>query len=220
VPLPPQLPDEHVYLRTHARRYQLLLELVGELAPKTILVVGPSYESVLLRDALRATVDTFGWEDHRFPRVDGETHVQHDLNDLEYPELAPHDVVVCCEVIEHLHVDAVPVLRLLAATVAPDGHIVVQTPNATALPKRLRMLLGRNPYEPIRDAPGNPGHFHEYTVDELRDAVETAGLEVERVITANYFDHGSQKNRAYRTLEPLLPGTLREGITVVARPRR
>jgi hypothetical protein len=221
VPLQPQPPDDdQIYRRTHARRYQLLLEVVGGLAPETILVVGPSYESVLLREALGATVDTLGWEDHRFPRLEGERHLQHDLNDLEYPELEPHDVVVCGEVIEHLHVDAVTVLERLAAAVAPDGHFVLQTPNATALPKRLRMLLGRNPYEPIRDQPGNPGHFHEYTLGELRAAVEAAGLEVERVITANYFDHGSRKNRAYRALEPLLPGTLREGITVVARPRR
>jgi hypothetical protein len=214
-------PDEHEYLRTHARRYHLLLGLVGELAPKTILVVGPSYESVLLREAIAgATVDTFGWADDRFPRVDGEHHVQHDLNDLDYPELEPHDVVVCCEVIEHLQVDAVPVLRLLSAAIAPDGHLVLQTPNATALPKRLRMLIGRNPYAPIRNEPRNPGHFHEYTVGELRAAVEAAGLEVERVLTANYFDHGSPQNRVFRAVEPVLPGTLREGITVVARPRR
>jgi len=81
-------------------------------------------------------------------------------------------------------------------------------------------LIGRNPYAPIRNEPRNPGHFHEYTVGELRAAVVAAGLEVERVVTANYFDHGSQKNRIFRAVEPMLPGTLREGITVVARPRR
>lgn len=214
----PRSPDEQVYLRTHARRYALLLELVEGFAPKTILVVGPSYESVLLRQAVPGTtVDTLGWEDHRFPRVAGERHIQHDLNDPDYPELDHYDVIACAEVIEHLHVPAEPVLRALAAGLAPDGRLVLQTPNATALPKRLRMALGRNPYEPIRSQPGNPGHFHEYTVRELRDAVEAAGLEVERLIAANYFDHGSRKNRAYRALGPMLPGTLREGITVVAR---
>jgi SAM-dependent methyltransferase len=217
----PRNPDEQVYLRTHARRYAVLLELVEGFAPKTILVVGPSYESVLLRETIPgATVDTLGWEDHRFPRVGGERHLQHDLNDPDYPELDRHDVIVCAEVIEHLHVPAEPVLRALAGGLAPDGHLVLQTPNATALPKRLRMVLGRNPYAPIRSQPGNPGHFHEYTVRELRDAVEAAGLEIERLVAANYFDHGSRKNRAYRALGPVLPRTLREGITVVARSSR
>jgi SAM-dependent methyltransferase len=221
LPPQPRSPDEQVYLRTHQRRYALLVDLVAGLAPDRILVVGPSFESALLRERLpEATVNTLGWLDHRFPLREGEHHVELDLNDGEYPELEPHDVVVCCEVIEHLHVPATRVLGLLATSLAPDGRLVLQTPNATALPKRLRMLLGRNPYEPIRDEPGNPGHFHEYTVPELRAAVEDAGLEVERLLTANYFDHGSRKNRAYRAAGRALPPTLREGITVVARLRR
>jgi hypothetical protein len=217
----PRSLDEQVYRRTHARRYALLVELVRGFDPRTILVVGPSYESVLLRDAIPGVrVDTLGWEDDRFPRVEGERHLQHDLNDPDYPALEPHDVVVCAEVIEHLHVSPVPVLRFLAGGLAPDGRLVIQTPNATALPKRLRMLLGQNPYDPIREERANPGHFHEYTVPELRAAVEAAGLAIDRLLTANYFDHGSRKNRLYRAAAPVLPGTLREGITVVARRGR
>ena len=215
---PPRSPDEQVYLRTHGRRYAVLLGLIENLAPKRILVVGPSFESALLRERLGdATVNTLGWLDHRFPLREGEQHIELDLNAGEVPTLEPHDVVVCCEVIEHLHVPATNVLRFLATGLAPGGHLILQTPNATALPKRIRMLLGRNPYEPIRSEPGNPGHFHEYTVPELRAAVEDAGLEITRLLTANYFDHGSRKNRAYRAAGRVLPSTLREGITVVAR---
>jgi hypothetical protein len=214
----PRSSDEEVYLRTHAQRYAVLLDLVEGLAPRQILVVGPSFESALLRERFPdATVDTLGWLDHRFPLREGERHVELDLNAGEYPELEPHDVIVCCEVIEHLHVPATGVLRFLAGGLAPTGHLVLQTPNATALPKRIRMLFGRNPYEPIRSEPGNPGHFHEYTVPELRAAVEGAGLEITRLLTANYFDHGSRKNRAYRAVGSVLPPGLREGITVVAR---
>ena len=227
--MPPPLPDllgrytapeEQVYLRTHARRYALLLELVGELAPEHILVVGPSYESVLLREAFAgATVNTLGWQDHRFPLQEGERHMQFDLNDGARPKLEPHDVVICCEVIEHLHVAPVPVLRFLASGLRPGGHLILQTPNATAFPKRLRMALGRNPYDPIRDEVDNPGHFHEYTVRELLEVAEAAGFELVRWLTQNYFDHGSRKNRAYRAFGSILPRTLREGITVVARTR-
>jgi SAM-dependent methyltransferase len=221
LPPQPRSADEEIYLRTHARRYAVLLDLVAELAPKSVLVVGPSFESAMLRERLPdVTVDTLGWLDRRFPLREGERHIELDLNASEYPELEPHDVVACCEVIEHLHVPASRVLRFLATGLAPDGHLVLQTPNATALPKRIRMLLGRNPYEPIRDEAGNPGHFHEYTVPELRAEIDAAGLEVTRLLTANYFDHGSRKNRAYRAVDRLLPPTLREGITVIARRRR
>ena len=210
-------PEERIYLRTHAQRYELLLDLVRPLEPTTLLVVGPSYETVLLRDAFPdATVNTLGWHDGRFPLREHEAHVQFDLNDADYPELEPHDVVICSEVIEHLHVATIPVLRFLASGLVSGGHLILQTPNATALAKRIRMVLGRNPYDPIREERGNPGHFHEHTVDELVAAVEAAGLDITRVLTENYFDHGSRKNRAYRTLGRVLPRSLREGITVVA----
>lgn len=207
-----------MYLRTHEARYRLLLELVAELDPKLILVVGPSYERVLLREAFpEAQVNSLGWLDHRFPLQEGERHTEFDLNGSDYPELEQHDVVVCCEVIEHLYVAPVPVLRFLASGLREDGRLILQTPNATALPKRLRMLFGRNPYDPIRDDPANPGHFHEHSVRELLAAVEAAGLEVTRWLTQNYFNHGSRKNAAYRAVGAVLPRTLREGITVVAR---
>jgi SAM-dependent methyltransferase len=219
--LPPLPPEEDNYFRTHARRYALLLDLVRDLNPRKILVVGPSYESGLLREAFpAATVNTLGWYDDRFPLRQGEQHTDLDLNESEYPQLERHDLIVCGEVIEHLHVSPVSVLRFLAELLSPDGRLVLQTPNATALPKRLRLLIGRNPYEPIRDAPRNPGHFHEYTVPELRGLLEAAGLEVIRLITANYFNHGSRRNQLYRLVGPVLPGTLREGITVVARSSR
>ena len=211
-------PPDDVYRRTHERRYALLLQLVRELSPERILVVGPSHESAMLREV--APVDTLGWDDHRFPRVEGEQHAQHDLNDLDYPDLDPHDVVVCSEVIEHLHVPPRGLLRTLAQALTTGGHLVLQTPNATSLPKRLRILVGRNPYEPIRNEPGNPGHFHEYTVSELREATAGAGLDVIRVVTANYFEHGSPQNRLFRAVGPVLPSTLREGITIVAQRSR
>jgi hypothetical protein len=217
----PPLPPEDDYLRTHARRYALLLDLVRDLNPRKILVVGPSYESALLREAFPdATVNTLGWYDDRFPLREGEQHTDFDLNESEYPQLEPHDLIVCGEVVEHLHVFPIPVFRFLAGVLSPEGRLVLQTPNATALPKRLRMLIGRNPYAPIRGEPRNPGHFHEYTVRELRGLLEAAGLEVLQLITANYFNHGSRQNQLYRAVGPVLPGTLREGITVVARPSR
>ena len=214
-------PEEQIYLRTHQERYALLLDLVAGLAPARVLVVGPSYDSTLLRECFsEATVNSLGWLDHRFPLREGEQHVQLDLNDSERPALEEHDVVVCGEVIEHLHVAPVPVLRYLSSGLRVGGHLILQTPNATDLPKRLRMLFGRNPYDPIREEQGNPGHFHEFTVRELLAAVEEAGLEVSRWLTRNYFDHGSVKNRAFRRVGPILPPTLREGITVVARRNR
>jgi hypothetical protein len=108
---------------------------------------------------------------------------------------------------------------------------VLQTPNAASLRKRIKLLIGRNPYERIRVDRSNPGHFREYTVNELRSIVSGAGFTVQEVWTRFYFDlryarHetgdelpslwiGGMKN----ILNRLIPGSLTEGITLLATTR-
>jgi 2-polyprenyl-3-methyl-5-hydroxy-6-metoxy-1,4-benzoquinol methylase len=58
------------------------------------------------------------------------------------------DLVVCFEVIEHFH-DPQPVLDNLVRVLAPDGVMLVSSPNRGVYPA------------------GNPYHFHEFKPDEL-----------------------------------------------------
>lgn len=182
--------------------------------------MGPSFQTLLLRRELPgARVDTLGVASPLSPARADEMHVAVDLNDVASAS-APvpdggHDAVVMAEVLEHLHVAPQLVLAYVAAWLRPGGVLVLQTPNAVALPKRVRMLAGRNPYEPIRLSPGNPGHFHEYTRAELRDAVAAAGLVPGGVLTANYFGAG-RAHRAFAAVERALPAGLRHGITMWA----
>ena len=93
-------------------------------------------------------------------------------------------------------------------------------------------MAGRNPYELIRPDGGNPGHFREYTLAELRDYARQAHFEVVEVAQRFYFDArfarhgegaprpqpvvGAIKNAVYRAL----PRFLREGVTFVLRKER
>jgi SAM-dependent methyltransferase len=195
------------------------MDKVRELAPERprILDVGPAYETELLR-ALPAVVDTLGLADIRFPPQDGERHVELDLRlsdrPEEWPELHEYDLVVCAEVIEHIAVPPVHVLRVLASALRNGGWLVLQTPNAAQLSKRLRLLAGRNPYESLRGSGDCPGHIREYTVDELLALAPEAGLEVGGWLTANYFSTGTFRNSVLRRAESLLPPRLRAGITL------
>jgi len=204
----------------HAPRYEVLLATVRELAPEQprILDVGQAYESVELRALPGAVVDTLGFGDDRFPPREGERHVPFDLTSSEHeelwPELGDYDVVVCAEVIEHLHISPLHVLRLLGSALRPGGWLVLQTPNAARIGNRLRLLAGRNPFEQLREDSHHPGHFREYTVDELLALCTEAGFEVGGWLTANYFDTGSRPNHVLRAAEPLVPRRLRGGITV------
>jgi SAM-dependent methyltransferase len=203
----------------HAPRYEVLLAKVRELAPERprILDVGQAYESERLRSLPGAVVDTLGFGDERFLPREGERHVPFDLKGAEqqelWPDLGDYDVVVCAEVIEHLPVSPLHVLRLLGTALRTGGWLVLQTPNAARIGNRLRLLAGRNPFEPIREDSVSPGHFREYTVGELLALGSAAGLETGGWLTANYFETGSLPNSVLRRLEPVVPSRLRAGIT-------
>ena len=210
------------YLSYHARRYEVLLRVVlrllaGKDAPR-ILNVGPMFETALLRERVPgAVVDTLGFAPSLFPPGRGERHLELDLN-RPGETSAPagdgsYDAIVMGEVIEHLHTAPSIVLRYLAGWLGPGGILILQTPNAVALHKRLRMIVGRNPIEPIRESSDNPGHFHEYTLGELRAAAERAGLAVEGWEAANYFGT-TPGARAYAAVGRFLPASLRHGITM------
>jgi trans-aconitate methyltransferase len=211
------------YLETHRRRWAVLLDLVAARAPSRILDVGPGFEAEAMRRRLPdATVDSLGWLDWRYTPRDHEQHTELDLNEAQFPDRVPelgrYDVVVAAEVLEHLYTAPTLVLRYLATALEPRGALIVQTPNAVALKKRLQMLRGHNPAEPIREERLYAGHFHEYTRTELEDAARAAGLTVESCLTANYFRTGSRKNAAYVRMERWLPPGLRDGITAVLVP--
>ena len=113
-----------------------------------------------------------------------------------------HDLVGLAEVIEHLDTAAPTVLAFLRRFLRAGGTLLLQTPNAVALSRRLKMLMGRNPTEPIRPNRLDPGHFHEYTVAELTAAAAAADLTVEHVDLANHFANAAASAGATTTSSP------------------
>jgi hypothetical protein len=228
-------PDNPGYAAFHQPRFTFLLELARERMPPAggrLLDIGRSPLTSLLAGRLKTTVDSLGLEADA-PLPNGHHH-QFDLNDAADPPrwrrgLGPYDVIVFAEVLEHLYTAPGLVLRYLRELLTADGCIIVQTPNAAALGKRVKLLIGRNPFERIRVDRSNPGHFREYTLAEMKELVAEAGLVVEASWMKYYFDaryahhetgrepparvRGALKNVLYRLLPPLL----REGMTLVAR---
>lgn len=221
--------ESRSYVEYHAVRYGRLLEsvqgLVGQPAPGSplhILDVGPNIQTAMFRQTQPgATVDTLGFPHPAVPPREHELHVRFDLNEAPdrsaWPRLdRRYDLIVVAEVLEHLHVPASAVLALLAEQLRSSGCIILQTPNAAALHKRLTLLVGRNPVEAPRVSRENPGHLHEYTIAELREQVRAGGLILQWLRAENYF--GSGRGAAgYRAAGRLLPPTWRHGVTACAR---
>jgi len=215
--------EERRYLRTHTLRYEFLLaalrRVVERLPPSLrLLDVGPSYEAELIRNLFPAIrVDTLGFHDERFPLREGETHTELDLNDAGRPQLERYDIIVCAEVVEHLYTSPLHLLRMFRSLLTPEGSVIIQTPNAAAIERRLWLLAGRNPFELLREDLHHAGHFREYTLNELAQLAEQCGFTVAFAERRNYFVSGSWKNRLLVKAGFLLPSSLRHGITLELR---
>jgi SAM-dependent methyltransferase len=178
-------------LGVHAKRYERLVNLVGTLVheiqtrsnPITILDVGPWWQTELFRRLANVHVNTMGLLD-KPPLIDrprsGELYFQQDLNRAVYEDyrtdIPQHDIVVMAEVIEHLPVAPLHILRKIKKLLRPGGYLILSTPNAVAIGKRVKMLKGQCPYTQISEDPRYPSHFREYTSFELLDFTNSCGF--------------------------------------------
>lgn len=235
---PEGLPDKYVcyrpeYVGYHSRRYAVMLdalEQIGINAASTLLDVGPTFSSLLLHKHFQCTVDALSFSpDEQTPFG---VNYEFDMNRAQYRDQwrqVPHeyDAIVFAEVLEHLHTAPSLVLAYLASLLRSGGHIIVQTPNALALKARVKLLMGKHPYEPISKDPYSPNHFRENTLDELCQAVREAGLEPISAQHCNYFnptfrqETGSkispEVGNLYFKMSNLLPPKFKRGLMVVAK---
>ena len=224
-----RFPDDR-YVAFHAPRYVVLLDLLRDELERhggngLVLDIGNSPFSALAAEQLGTRIDNLGL-DGEFETPVGQSY-WFDLNQASDParwrtDMAAYDVIVFAEVIEHLHTAPQLVLRFLRTLLSPGGSLIVQTPNAAVLHNRVQLMLGRNPFEMIREQTNDPGHFREYTKRELHWLAQEAGFRVVDWNAHSYFDYRFQAadekpllGRALNTLYAALPPTLRPGQTAV-----
>lgn len=118
------------------------------------------------------------------------------------------DFVIFAEVLEHLKLPPLRTLRQVTARLKPDGTLLLTTVNVARQDNIDRLQRGENILEPFReDAPPERdvtdfvGHIREYTVQEVVDVVEDAGLFITDLAMCNWMD------------EPLHPDPLRNRYT-------
>jgi hypothetical protein len=221
--------EEKRYAKNSWRRFAFVLERVEECAALkgssqdgtnlSILDIGPHFFTALLRKRFpAATINSIGYYNQLCTSATVNKHIEFDLANTQFPERWPapmeHDIVVMGEVIEHLYTAPWLVLRFVKSLMSKNGFLVLSTPNAVDIIKRLNILRGRNPYEMLRECLHNPGHIREYTLRELTEIGSKAGLKVRTTYLANYFPANTALGDILYTSTYAFPW-LRNGITIV-----
>ena len=222
------------YLKFHAPRYEILLNLFDQiyLDQKKILDIGRSKFAEILSEKYSTPVDTLGLEyGENLEKSAGGNYYQFNLNNCSDPDLLRkdlprYDIIIFCEVLEHLHTSPSHVFTFLKTIMERGAVIILQTPNAVALGNRKKMLFGKNPFDLIREDETNPGHFREYTRQEIIQYSEAVSLKIDRFFYGNYFDlrYAHHENgggdihpmkRLHYHIYNLVPDSLKIGMTFV-----
>ena len=216
------------YLRFHIDRYIYILEFIQKKLSfneigQDILDVGPSYQTELIRKYFpNLTIDTLGYN-HRVNLLKGdEAHFHKDLNQTQEDPTPitqkKYDIVICSEVLEHIYTNPLHIIKYMSNMLKPKGILFIQTPNAVAIHKRFKMLLGKNPFQLLEDS--RMGHFREYTGKEITDFYNKSGLNVTAISYKNYFGFNSNVlHLLFKKLNFFMPSSFRDGMTIIGNKR-
>ena len=118
---------------------------------------------------------------------------------------ATFDVVVFCEVLEHLQMDPVAALHEMRRVLKPAGVLLVSTPNVARLENVARLIAGANVYDPYSGYGPYGRHNREYTRHELVRLLEFAGFKPDVHFTVDVHQHQSDLYVSPRVLSSVLP---------------
>jgi SAM-dependent methyltransferase len=147
----------------------------------------------------------------RYTAKDGVEHIDDLRSALFNMEDAPFpyaddefDVVLFCEIIEHLLMNPLHALGEIHRVLKPSGLLVLTTPNVARLGNVLSLVAGENVYDPYSGYGPYGRHNREYTLHELVHLLQFAGFTVEKSFTADAHPESFEHRFAYADVAPLV----------------
>jgi SAM-dependent methyltransferase len=199
-------PEEGVlYVETHLRRFQRTIALLPPLPPRSrVLDVGalPYYLAILLRREFEFDVTPLSF----FEVADAHRPV-HVVESPEFGERyefqfanvnaerdpfpfasASFDLVLLCEILEHLLIDPSHLLSEIHRVLRPGGTLLLSTPNVVRCENLARMVRGDNVYDTYHGNGIYGRHNREYAPGEVRLLLEANSFQVERLELENVYE--------------------------------
>ncbi len=107
------------------------------------------------------------------------------------------DVITCFHSLEHWHHSPKPLFREIVRVLKPGGHLIIATPNAANIRKRVFVPFGHNIWSPLAEwyHDGDPvfrGHVREPIVSELHQLLHWNQFQVVKTYGRNFIGRDSQ----------------------------
>lgn len=102
---------------------------------------------------------------------------------------ASFDIILFCEIIEHLLMDPLRVLHEIKRVLKPSGQLILTTPNVNRLENVARMLSGTNIYDPYSAYGPYGRHNREYNKHELYLLLTYAGFSIKEMFSADVHEN-------------------------------
>ena len=188
------------YVDADFKRFVYTLGLVPDDAGQTILELGanPYFMTTLLRKFRKADLHlaNFFGSSERDGKQMVTIHSTGEVIEYHYRQFNieadafPYqenffDVVLFCEIIEHLLSDPVHALTEIRRVLKPGGDLIVTTPNVARLDNVRKIIAGHNVYDPYSGHGPYGRHNREYTQEDLFDLLSSNGFSIRTMFTAD-----------------------------------
>jgi SAM-dependent methyltransferase len=197
--------EGHVYVETHARRFrETLLHLPDLPASPKVLELGavPYSMTILLRRFCGAVVDTVSFYEvssaaaarHVLESPDGRERYEFDYRSINveadvFPFADAHyDLVLCCELLEHLLINPSHMFYEAHRVLKRGGYVLVSTPNVLRTANVTALIEGRNIYDAYHGNGIYGRHNREYTPAEVVQLLESCGFSTSESVTVDVYD--------------------------------
>lgn len=207
------------YVEADFRRFVYTLGLVPEKSGQNVLELGanPYFTTTLLKKFRAANLFLANFFDGSEPEGSQKVTIGETGEALEYSykqfniekDSFPYgddffDVVLFCEIIEHLLSDPVHALTEIRRVLKPTGMLALTTPNVARLDNVRRMVAGENVYDPYSSHGTYGRHNREYTQEELFQLLSANGFSIKTMFTADVHPDRPSEHVSLNALAPLI----------------
>ena len=231
--------NEYAYLNNLEHSYARTIKDVVPLLPKEgkVLEIGSLFGVVsrILKQKGYAVTGTEIPEFHQSEKLrklyseNGIAFDKVNLRDykLPYPDES-FDMVIICEVLEHLNFNPLPVLKEINRVLKKGSYIYCAMPNQARIENRLKLVFGRSIHDPIQyffdqlNKDKNlivSRHWKEYTMAEAIEMIGRMGFEIKK--NYNFSENGKTRFTFFTIIRLLLfiMPSFRQSLVVIGKKK-